>query len=260
MPRHRRGTRIALPGARNVAGRLCYAAAAEALGGIYGSTSMERALGFTPAARAQRQARSLSQVSPGPHSKRTLPTGTCKKWLHGHVASDQTLSLIAETKPHAAMAIRQARESDLVKALSVTTSDLRFVGRQMRALSENTWGNYLGHLALGHVNPIFESRLAAGLLHQGLEGGGLTVLVALLSFDRQLPYPRASTTARCLEDAFSLVLENAAKDQPEIAFAKGAITETWKHRGPKAVVGAEPPARSLNRTTICEFPRRCKSS
>ncbi|GLQ99073.1 hypothetical protein GCM10007863_34930 [Dyella mobilis] len=63
--------------------------------------------------------------------------------------SDQTLSLIAETKPQVANAIREARDGDLAKVLSVPSSDYRLIGRQLRELSVETPGNYLGCMALG---------------------------------------------------------------------------------------------------------------
>lgn len=255
MPRHRRGTRISDPGARNVAGRLCYAAAAEALDRLYGSTSLERALGFTPAARAQRQALSHVHVASGGRPKRSLPTGGCKKWLHGHVVSDQTLSLIAETSPRVANAIRAARGSDLVRALSITSSDFRFVGGWLRALSEEAFGDYLGCMALGRCNPIFASRLSSELLHRGMGSSGLTVLVAVIGLDRQLSYLRAATTKECLEDAFAHALEIAAKVHPEVAFAKGALAEFWAQRS----CPPKPTSNALEASVIPKFRRRRSS-
>lgn len=259
MPRRRRGTRISDPGARNVAGRLCYAAAAEALGKLYGSTSLERALGFTPAARAQRQAPSHVQVASSDRPKRSLPTGGCKKWLHGHVVSDQTLSLIAETNPYVANTIREARDSDLVKVLSINSSDCRLVGRQLCTLSAEAFGNYLGHMALGRCNPNFASRLSADLLHRAMEESELAVMIAVIGFDRQLSYPVSVTTKQNLEKAFAHALENTAKVHPEVAFARGALAEFWAQRIQQSKPSSEVASVARKSSVILDFQRRRSS-
>lgn len=230
MPRRRRGTRISDPKARSVAGRLCYAAAAEALDKAYGSTSLERMLGFTPAARAQRQTPAHVNGDTDERPKRTLPTGGCKKWLHGHVISDQTLSLIAETNPQAANAIRAARDGDLVKVLSATSSDYRLVGRQLCELSVEAFGNYLGCMALGRCNPKFASRLSTDLLQRTKDGGALTALIAIIGLDRQLSHPISLTTKQNIEATFARALENAALTHPEVSFARDALAEYWAQR------------------------------
>lgn len=224
MPRRRRGTRISDSGARKVAGRMCFAAAAEALGGLYGSTCLERALCFSPSARAERLVPSdLSAHRP----KRPWPTGGCKKWLHGHVVNDQTLSLIAQTQPRVAERMRQARDGDVVKALVVSPVDYRFVGARISKLSPGQFGNYLGCMVRGDRDPHFASRLTADLLHRALDGDELEVLVVVISLDRQLTSLRTYATAKCLKDAFAVALRNAAKSHPEIAFAKEALADAW---------------------------------
>lgn len=256
MPRRRRGTRIPDPVARNVAGRLCYASAAEALGGLYGSTSLERALGFTPAARARQHAPSCVDAASSGRPKCSLPTGTCKKWLHGHVVSDQTLALIAKTKPRIATLMREARDSDLVRALSIASSDHRFVGRQLCALSEEAFGNYLGCMALGRRNPIFAARLSEDLLHRGMEGSGMTMIIAVIGLDRQLSYPRSAITQQHLEKAFAHALENVAKVHPVVAFARCALAEYWAQR----TCQPRPPANSTSNvwksSVIVELQKR----
>ena len=235
MPRRRRGTRISDSAARKVASRMCFAAAAEGLGGLYGSTSLERALSFSPCARAKRRA--LHSAPPGSAAnwpKCPWPTGACKKWLHGHVVNDQTLSLIAETHPKVAERMRQARDSDLVKALTIFPVDHCFVGTRICALSPELFGNYLGCAALGHFNPTFASRLCADLLGRALNGAGLEVLVATVGLSRTL------TTVRGLDDAFAVALMNAAKAHPEIAFAKDALVDAWSQREPNRGVEQAP--------------------
>lgn len=238
MPRRRRGTRISDSGARKVAGRMCFAAAAEELGGLYGSTCLERTLCFSPRARAERRAPSDPSSAAG-RPKRAWPTGGCKKWLHGHAVSDQTLSLIAQTHPQVAQRMRQARDGDVVKALMVAPDDHRFVGARIRKLSPDQFGNYLGCMALRQCDPIFASRLTADLLQRALDGCGLEVLVAVIGLDRQLSSPRAYSTAKCLEDAFAIALKNAAKAHPEIAFAKDALADAWSQREPSRGVQAQ---------------------
>lgn len=247
MPRRRRGSRITDSGARQVAGRMCFAAAAEGLGGLYGSTCLERALCFSPSARAERRSPSNPTVEPH-RPKRTSPTGGCKKWLHGHVANDQTLTLIAETLPKVAQRMRQARDSDVVRALTVSRADYRFVGSRICNLSPELFGNYLGCMALGHCNSIFASRLSADLQHRALEGDGLELLVTVIGLDRQLRSPRAYVTAKCLEDAFVVTLGNAANAHPEIAFAKDALVDVWSQREPTR--GVQAPSR------VAPFPSR----
>ncbi len=259
MPRRRRGTRISDPGARNVAGRLCYAAAAEALGKLYGSTSLERALGFTPAARAQRQVPSQGQLPSGDRPKRSLPTGGCKKWLHGHVVSDQTLSLISEKNPHVANTIREARDSDLVKVLSINSSDCRLIGRQLCTLSAEAFGNYLGHMALGRCNPNFASRLSADLLNRAMNESDLAIMIAVIGLDRQLSYPVSVTTKQNLEEAFARALENTAEFHPEVAFAKGALAEFWAQRIQRLKPSPEVASVARKSPVILDF-KKCRSS
>lgn len=261
MPRHKRGIKISQPGARNVAGRLCYAAAANALGGLelYGSTSLERALGFTPSSRVQRRAQSSVQASSEQRPRLKLPTGTCKKWLHGHVTSDQTISLIALTRPRAAEAIRRARDGDLVKAISTAESDPCFVAQHMMAVSEEAFRNYQNYLALGALSPVFVTRIAVELFQRALEGGGLTVLIALISFDRQVPYPRQSVAVLCLDLTLALALRNASRNHTEIAFAKEAINEAWISEQRKAAK-VELRFNAEKDDAILEILERCKSS
>lgn len=256
MPRRRRGTRISDPKARNVAGRLCYAAAAEALGGVYGSTTLERMLGFTPAARAQRQTPSHAEVDPEVRPKRPLPTGGCKKWLHGHVVSDQTLSLIAETNPQVANTIREARDSDLVRALSIHSSDIRLIGRQLCELSAETFGNYLGCMALGRCNPKFASRLSEDLLHEAMNGSGLKALIAVIGLDRQLSIPVSATTKQNIEDAFAFALERTTIAHPEVSFARGALAEYWAQRTQQPKPESGPASHAHERSVILEFQKR----
>lgn len=256
MPRRRRGKRISDPKARNVVGRLCYAAAAEALDKVYGSTSLERMLGFTPASRAQRQTASHVKVDSEGHQKRALPTGGCKKWLHGHVISDQTLSLIAQTNPQAANAIREARDSDLVKALLASSSDYRLVGRQLCELSVEALANYFGCMALGRCNPKFALRLSTDLLHRAKDGSGLTALIAIIGLDRQLSNPISVTTKQNIEAAFADALENTASTHPEVSFARDALAEYWAQRTKQPEPEAEPAYHAHERSVILEFQKR----
>ncbi|WP_144409355.1 hypothetical protein [Pseudoxanthomonas suwonensis] len=211
-----------------IAGRMVFAAAAEALGGVYGTTAMERALAFSPRARAER--RSIQSGSEPQATKRSLPTGTCKKWLEGHVPIDQTLALIAELHPNVANRMKQVRDGDIVKALTVSKDGLRFVGSRLAALSPELFGKYLGCMALGHRNPNFISGLSAGLLHLAMAGRGPEVLVACLGLDRQIPFPRGPAANRSLDEAFDLSLRKVAETQPEMAFAKVALAELWLRR------------------------------
>jgi len=239
MPRRRRGTRISDSGVRKVAGRMCYAAAAEALGGLYGSTCLERTLGYSPSARAERRA-PFDPSSPKPRSKRPWPTGGCKKWLRGHVANDQTLTLIAERHPRVAQRMRQARDGDVVKALMVSSVDYRFVGTRICKLSPGLFETYLGCMALGRCNPSFASSLSADLLHRALEGEGLEVLVAVIGLDRHLDSPRTFDMAMGLEIAFAVALRNAAMVHPEIDFAKDDLVDVWAQREPTRGIQAQP--------------------
>lgn len=256
MPRRRRGTRISDPYARNVAGRLCYAAAAEAFDKVYGSTSLERMLGFTPASRVQRQTPSHVKVDSEVRPKRALPTGGCKKWLHGHVISDQTLSLIAQTNPRVANTIREARDSDLVRALSIQSSDIRLIGRQLCELSVEAFGNYLGCMALGRCNPKFALRLSTDLLQRAKNGSELTALIAIIGLDRQLSNPISVTTKQNIEAAFADALENTASTHPEVSFARDALAEYWAQRTKQPKPGAEPASHAHERSVILDFQKR----
>jgi hypothetical protein len=236
---------------------MCFAAAAEGLGGLYGSTCLERSLCFSPSARAELRSPSNPTSKPN-RPKRTCPTGGCKKWLHGHVPNDQTLTLIAETLPKVAQRMRQARDSDVVRALLISPADYRFVGYRICNLSPELFGNYLACMALGHSNPILASRLSANLLRCALNGGGLEVLVTVIGVDRQLPSPRDYATAKCLEDAFTIALSNAAKAQPEVAFAKDALVSVWSQREP--LRGVQVPPRVLPfPLSKCSWPSEANS-
>jgi len=205
---------------------MIFAAAAEALGGVYGTTAMERVLAFSPGARAERKS---FQFGSGSHPvKRSLPTGTCKKWLGGHVPIDQTLALIAEVHPKVANRMRQARDSDVVKALTVARYDYSFVGSRIAALSPELFAEYLGCIALGHCNPDFVFKLAAGLLR--LAKAEADVLAAIIGADRQLPFARGSAAAMSLDEAFDLALSRAAATHAEIAFSWAALADAWSHR------------------------------
>jgi hypothetical protein len=226
MPRRRVPTRISDPHARLVAGRMIFAAAAEALGGVYGTTAMERVLAFSPRARAERK--SYQFGSGLPPVKRSLPTGTCKKWLGGHVPIDQTLILIAKLHPNVADRMLQARDSDIVKALTVARYNYSFVGSRIAVLSPEMFGEYLGGIALGHCNPDFVSRLAAGLLRLAMAEAD--VLAAIIGADRQLPFACGSAAAMSLDEAFDLALSRAAATHAEIAFSRAALADAWSHR------------------------------
>lgn len=232
MPRRRVPTRITDADARLVAGRLMFAAAAEALGGVYGTVRMERALAFSSGARAKRQTerRESQDTADSPPQKRSLPTGTCKKWLQGHVPIERTLAFIAESHPQVAAQMLQARDGDLVRALTVAKDDITFVGRRIAALSTEVWGEYLGCMALGHCNTGFVSGLAAGLFHLAIANGGSRVLVVVIALDRQMPSPRGPAAARSLDDAFRLALKQGTKNDTELAFAQKAIIEVWSRR------------------------------
>lgn len=228
MPRRRVPTRISDADVRLVAGRMVFAAAAEALGGIYGPIVMERALAFSPRARAERRA--SKSAGDLPWAKRPLPTGACKKWLEGHVPIDQTLALIAESHPLVAGRMQRARDSEVLKALCVAKADYRFVANRIAVLSPELFGEYLGCMALGGCNPNFASRLAAGLLQQAMAGKGADVLVAVLGSERQLPSPRGAAAAKSLEAAFHLALDQVARSTAEVAFSKAAIADVWANR------------------------------
>jgi hypothetical protein len=228
MPRRRAPTRISDPDARLVVGRMIYSAAAEALGGVYGTIAMERALAFSPRARAERKA--LQSHSGPPSVKRSLPTGACKKWLEGHVPFEQTLALISEPHPHVAERMQQVRESDVVKVLTVAKDNYQFVGDRIAALSPELFGEYLGAMALGHCNPDLSTQLAAGILKSSTAGRGPEVLAVVLGVDRQMPSIRAPAAARILDKAFEVTLRQSANAMPEIAFSSAAIGELWSHR------------------------------
>ncbi len=226
MPRRRVPTRISDPYARVVAGRMSFAAAAEALGGVYGPTALERALAFSPRARADRRSH---QINSGlPPVKRSMPTGTCKKWLEGHVPFDQTLALIAEVRPIVAERMRQARDGDIVKALTVAQQNYRFVGSRIEVLSPELFAEYLGCTGLDHYNPDFGCRLAVGLLRLAMTEAD--VLAVVIGADRQLPCLRTSATAKTLNQAFNLALDHASKLHAEVAFSRTAIVDAWAHR------------------------------
>lgn len=228
MPRRRVSTRISDPAVRHVAGRMIFAAAAEALGGIYGPIAMERALAFSPRARAER--RSVRLGGGLPPVKRSLPTGACKKWLQGHVPIEQTLTLIAQVHPNVAIRMQQVRDDDIVKSLNVAKDEFRLVGRAVAALSSELLEDYLGCMAMGHSNPVFIERLSAGLLHFAMVKRGSEALVAVLGVDRQMPSHRGRVADRSLDEAFDLALHQVAKTRAEVAFSKAALTEIWSHR------------------------------
>lgn len=260
MPRRRVPTRISDADARLVAGHLMFAAAAETLGGVYGTVALERALKFTPAARARQQAErraaEAAPISPPTKAKATLPTGTCKKWLAGHVPIDQTLSLIADSHPKVAARMQQARRSDLIRALTVAEDDFAFVGRRIASLSPELYGEYLGCMALGHCNPDFASGLSAGLLHLAMATGGSRVLAAVIASDRQLPSTRGPAAARSLDQAFRLALDQGAKEDPEVAFAKGAITGVWSRRTTEGKrIEARPVVSQMFATKLSKMPK-----
>jgi hypothetical protein len=228
MPRRRVPTRISDPDARLVAGRMMFAAAAEALGGVYGCTAMERELAFSPRARAERKA---SASGAGRPAKLSLPTGTCKKWLKGHVPIDQTLALIAELHPNVADRMQQVRDGEVVKALTLGEDNYRFVASRITALSPKLYVDYLGCMALGHCNPALVSRLTAGLVRLAMaEVNGLAVIIGT---DRQLRCPPGSGAARRLDKAFNLALSHAAVGHVEVAFSRAALAEAWSRRRPR---------------------------
>jgi len=204
---------------------MIFAAAAEALGGVYGTTAMERVLAFSPRARAE--LKSYQFGSGLPSVKRSLPTGTCKKWLGGHVPIDQTLALIAELHPKVADRMLQARDNDVVKALTVARYNYRFVGSRIAVLSSELFGEYLGCTALGPCNPDSMSRLAAGLLRLAMAEAD--VLAAIIGAARQLPFAPGSTVAMSLDEAFDLALSQAAATHVEIAFSRAALADAWSH-------------------------------
>jgi hypothetical protein len=205
---------------------MIFAAAAEALGGVYGTTAMERVLAFSPRARAEYK--SFRFGSGLPPVKRSLPTGTCKKWLRGHVPINQTLALIAELHPNVADRMQQARDGDVVKALTASKYNYHFVGSRIAALSPELFGEYLGCIALGHCNPDFLSGLATGLLRLAMAEAD--VLAVIIGVDRQLPSARGSAAARSLDKAFDLALSRAAATHAEIAFSRATLAENWSCR------------------------------
>lgn len=259
MPRRRVPTRISDADARLVAGHLMFAAAAEALGGVYGTVALERALRFTPAARAKREIeRRAAEAAPAPlaKAKATLPTGTCKKWLEGHAPFDRTLSLIADSYPKVAERMQQARCSDLIKAITVAKDDFPFVGRRIASLSVELFGTYLGCMALGRCNPDLSSGLAAGLLRLAMAKGGSKVLVAVIASDQQLPLPQGVAVARSLDQAFRLALDQSAKEDPQVAFAKEAIVRMWSRRtADRQQNAARPVVSQMFATKLSKMPK-----
>lgn len=259
MPRRRLPTRISDADARLVAGRLMFAAAAEALGGVYGTVALERALMFTSAARAKRgtERRGAEAASAPPtKAKATLPTGTCKKWLEGHVPFDRTLSLIADSYPKVAERMQQARCSDLIKAITIARDDVPFVGRHIACLSPELFLTYLGCMALGRCNPDFVTSLAAGLLHLAMAKGGSKVLIAVIASDQQLPLPREAVAARGLDQAFRLSLDQSANEDPQVAFAKDAITRMWSRRtAERQPNAARPVVSQMFATKLSKMPK-----
>jgi|GEM_PF-5155501 len=228
MPRHNAHSRISDAAVRLIAGRMIFAAAAEALGGLYGPIAMERTLAFSPSARAEKRA--LKNANAIRRAKRSLPTGTCKKWLEGHVPIDQTLALIAESNPKAARRMQQARDSDVLKALCVEKDNYIFVGNWIATLSPELWADYIDCIVLGHHKLHLICRFTAGLLHLAKDGKGANILIAIIGSDRQLPSKRGFAATRNLDKAFNLALDQAARTSSEIAFSKAAIAEAWSHR------------------------------
>lgn len=260
MPRRRVPTRISDADARLVAGHLMFAAAAEALGGIYGTVGLERALAFTPAARARQQAErraaEAASALPPTKAKAALPTGTCKKWLEGHVPFERTISLIGDSHPNVAARMQQARGSDLIRALTVAKDDFAFVGRRIASLSPELLGEYLGCMALGHCNPDFASSLSARLLHLAIAKGGSKILAAVIASDRQLPSPRGPVASRNLDQAFRLALDQNAKENAEVAFAKEAITSVWSRRTTQGKrIEARPVVSQMFATQLSKMPK-----
>lgn len=224
MPRRRVPTRISNPDARLVAGRMMFAAAAEALGGVYGCTAMERALAFSPRARAERKASLAGAPRP---AKLALPTGTCKKWLKGHVPVAQTLALIAELHPKVAERMQRARDDEVVKALALGGDNCRFVGSRMAVHSRKLFLDYVRCMALGRCNPEMVWTLAAGLVRLAMDESN--VLAVIIGAEQQLPCPPGSGANGCLDEAFNIALNHAAADNAEIAFSRKALAAAWSH-------------------------------
>lgn len=111
-------------------------------------------------------------------------------------------------------------------------------------------------MALGHCNPDFASGLSAGLLHLAMATGGSRVLAAVIASDRQLPSTRGPAAARSLDQAFRLALDQGAKEDPEVAFAKGAITGVWSRRTTEGKrIEARPVVSQMCATKLSKMPK-----
>lgn len=207
---------------------MIFAAAAEGLGGVYGTVAMERALAFSPRARAERRAH--FHVDERRKAGRSLPTGGCKKWLEGHVVSDQTLSLIAELHPLVARRMQRTRDCELVKALAIGKDDCGFVERRLALLAPQLLEKYLCCMASGECTSDFAYELSARLLHLAMAGMGLELLITVIALDRQFPTLRKAAATNDLDKAFTAALTNAALAQAEISFSKVALNEVWLNR------------------------------
>jgi hypothetical protein len=59
---------------------------------------------------------------------------------------------------------------------------------------------------------------------------GEGILVAIIGSDQQFPSQRGSDTAKSLDEAFILALDQAAATSAEIEFSKTGITYAWSRR------------------------------
>jgi hypothetical protein len=210
---------------RLVMARGCFAAAGRAIGGVFGPTRLERLLGISPSARAERASPARDR------SKNKKPTsGLCKRWLRGIVPQAQTISQIAQDKPRVARAIRRWLSSPLLQALAKEPPGTKFSLQQMRWVSEEAAALYCAWKALGHCNPQFESRLVNLLSQQAFRQRGFPLLVACLIVERQEGRPLNVARQATVNRAFTFALGRTCTAQVEVTFAKEHIVRLREAR------------------------------
>lgn len=249
MSRPPRNSPRADPELRVVIGRLCFAAAANAAG-IWGTTRLERWLGFTPQTREllrrQDAGKSRKVKISGPATK------TCSGWKRGQVVQDQTLTLIAPRRPEAAARVLEWRDGLLPMSLAVGPSQIRSVALVLRNLPGELWETYLATAALGRHDRQHERRLLARLIERTLKNGDADGLAAILAVDFS-SLPTISNRGRLsLELIRGLALTKAANRHPEVDFVRNELVQLIQKRFKLRDEKRAEPARAV----VVPFARR----
>jgi hypothetical protein len=213
MARPRASSFLADPIARRVAGRLSYAGAAE-FAGEWGSTRLERWLGFTPGVRALAH-RAASGIAPA--------SGSCKKWRRGHVPQDQTLRLIRV--PEAAAEIRKWRDCSIVQALAADRANPRVVSTAFARIQLSLVHDYW--IWVGLQDEYVLRDLLSAIEEHISKSDAIDALSGLLGIVRQLEHELSEAAQKQLDATFREALFRAVSRHPQVAFVEQDLRKYW---------------------------------